>query len=108
MVSSVFSGCMPALMTPCDANRNPDYDALVNKASELISAGMSAVIYCGSMGDWPLLTDDERMLGVERLIRANIPVIVGTGAVNTKSAVRHAEHAKKTGALGLMVIPRVL
>ena len=108
MVSSVFSGCMPALMTPCDANRNPDYDALVKKASELISAGMSAVIYCGSMGDWPLLTDDERMLGVERLINANIPVIVGTGAVNTKSAVRHAEHAKKTGALGLMVIPRVL
>ena len=50
-----FSGCMPALMTPCDANRNPDYEALVKKASELISIGMSAVIYCGSMGDWPLM-----------------------------------------------------
>ena len=108
MVSSVFSGCMPALMTPCDANRNPDYEALVKKASELISIGMSAVIYCGSMGDWPLLTDEERMTGVEHLVRANIPVIVGTGAVNTKSAVCHAEHAKKVGALGMMVIPRVL
>ena len=108
MSSSVFAGCMPALMTPCDANRKPDFDALVKKGKELISLGMSAVIYCGSMGDWPLLADEERMQGVERLVDANIPVIVGTGAVNTKLAVRHAEHAAQVGALGLMVIPRVL
>jgi 4-hydroxy-tetrahydrodipicolinate synthase len=99
---------MPALMTPCGANRKPDFDALVKKGNELISLGMSAVIYCGSMGDWPLLADEERMQGVERLVGANIPVIVGTGAVNTKFAVRHAEHAAQVGALGLMVIPRVL
>ena len=74
MVSSVFSGCMPALMTPCDANRNPDYEALVKKASELISIGMSAVIYCGSMGDWPLLTDEERMMGVEHLVLSLIHI----------------------------------
>lgn len=108
MSSSVFAGCMPALMTPCGANRKPDFDALVKKGNELISLGMSAVIYCGSMGDWPLLADGERMQGVERLVDANIPVIVGTGAVNTKLAVRHAEHAAQVGALGLMVIPRVL
>ena len=108
MSSSVFAGCMPALMTPCGANRKPDFDALVKKGNELISLGMSAVIYCGSMGDWPLLADEERMQGVERLVDANIPVIVGTGAVNTKFAVRHAEHAAQVGALGLMVIPRVL
>ena len=108
MSSSVFAGCMPALMTPCGANRKPDFDALVKKGNELISLGMSAVIYCGSMGDWPLLADEERMQGVEQLVDANIPVIVGTGAVNTKLAVRHAEHAAQVGALGLMVIPRVL
>jgi 4-hydroxy-tetrahydrodipicolinate synthase len=33
---------------------------------------------------------------------------VGTGAVNTRSAVAHAAHAQKVGARGLMVIPRVL
>ena len=108
MSSSVFAGCMPALMTPCGANRKPDFDALVKKGNELISLGMSAVIYCGSMGDWPLLADEERMQGVERLVDANIPVIVGTGAVNTKFALCHAEHAAQVGALGLMVIPRVL
>lgn len=108
MSSNVFSGCMPALMTPCKADRLPNYDALVQKGQELISAGMSAVVYCGSMGDWPLLTDEARMEGVERLVKAGVPVVVGTGAINSASAVSHARHAAKVGAHGLMVIPRVL
>ena len=108
MSAQVFSGCMPALMTPCKDDRSPDFDALVRKGKELIAAGMSAVVYCGSMGDWPLLTDAQRMEGVERLVKAGVPVIVGTGAVNTASAVAHAAHAQKVGARGLMVIPRVL
>ncbi|HRO11186.1 dihydrodipicolinate synthase family protein [Amaricoccus sp.] len=108
MKSEIFSGTIPALMTPCKDDRTPDFDALVRSAKELVGAGMSAVVYCGSMGDWPLLTDAERMEGVERLVAAGIPVIVGTGAVNTRSAVAHAAHAQKVGAKGLMVIPRVL
>ncbi|WP_371039356.1 dihydrodipicolinate synthase family protein [Rhodosalinus sp. FB01] len=99
---------MPALMTPCDVDRKPDYEALMRKGKELIDAGMSAVVYCGSMGDWPLLTDEERMEGVARLVEAGVPVVVGTGAVNTRAAVAHAAHAARVGALGLMVIPRVL
>jgi 1-pyrroline-4-hydroxy-2-carboxylate deaminase len=108
MNSSIFSGCMPALMTPCKPDRTPDFDALVRKGKELVAAGMSAVVYCGSMGDWPLLTDAQRMEGVERLVKAGVPVVVGTGAINTASAVAHAAHAAKVGAQGLMVIPRVL
>ncbi len=108
MGNEIFSGCIPALMTPCKADRTPDFDALVRKGKEVIAAGMSAVIYCGSMGDWPLLTDAQRMEGVERLVQAGVPVIVGTGAINTASAVAHAAHARKVGAQGLMVIPRVL
>ncbi len=108
MSQNVFSGTMPALMTPCKADRTPDYDALVKKGKEMIAAGMSAVVYCGSMGDWPLLSDEERMKGVERLVDAGLPVVVGTGAINSKSAAAHAAHAQKVGAAGLMVIPRVL
>jgi 1-pyrroline-4-hydroxy-2-carboxylate deaminase len=108
MKASIFSGCIPALMTPCTNDRRPDIEGLVRLGKMLISQGMSAVVYCGSMGDWPLLTDQERMAGVEALVRAGFPVIVGTGAVNTKSAVAHAAHAQKVGAKGLMVIPRVL
>ena len=108
MTSKIFSGVIPALMTPCRDDRSPDFDALVRKGKELVEKGMSAVVYCGSMGDWPLLTDEQRMEGVERLVKAGVPVIVGTGAVNTASAVAHAAHAQTVGARGLMVIPRVL
>jgi len=107
-MSNIFTGCIPALMTPCTPNREPDFDALVKKGHELIEAGMSAVVYCGSMGDWPLLTEAQRQEGVAQLVAAGIPTIVGTGAVNSKEAVSHAAHAEKVGAQGLMVIPRVL
>lgn len=108
MASNIFSGTIPALMTPCKADRSPDFDALVRKGKELVEAGMSAVVYCGSMGDWPLLTDEQRMEGVARLCEAGVPVIVGTGAQNTQRAAAFAAHGKRVGAKGLMVIPRVL
>lgn len=108
MNDQIFTGCIPALMTPCNADRQPDFDALVAKGRALIETGMSGVVYCGSMGDWPLLSEAQRQEGVERLVKAGIPTIVGTGAVNSKEAISHAAHAARVGAQGLMVIPRVL
>ena len=108
MDSSIFRGCVPAIMTPCNADRTPDFSALVKKGQSLMAAGMNAVVYCGSMGDWPLLTDEQRQEGVRRLTEAGVPVIVGTGAQNPALAVAHARHAQEVGAGGLMVIPRVL
>ncbi len=107
-VSNVFCGCIPALMTPCSATGLPDFDALVHTAQSLIAAGMRAVVYCGSMGDWPLLTDQQRQTGVAQLVRAGVPVVVGTGAQSPAQAAGHAAHARDVGAAGLMVIPRVL
>lgn len=108
MKSDVFRGCIPALMTPCDSNRSPNFDALVTKGKQLQELGMSGVVYCGSMGDWPLLTDSQRQEGVSRLVAESVRVVVGTGAQNTMIACEHASHAQSVGADGLMVIPRVL
>ncbi|QDT12836.1 dihydrodipicolinate synthase family protein [Planctomycetes bacterium K23_9] len=108
MNNSVFRGCIPALMTPCDADRKPNFAALVSKGKALMDAGMSGVVYCGSMGDWPLLTDQERQEGVKQLVDAGVPVVVGTGAQNPSIAAQHSAHAASVGAAGLMVIPRVL
>jgi dihydrodipicolinate synthase/N-acetylneuraminate lyase len=105
---NIFSGCIPALMTPCSSDRKPDYDALLKTAGHLMESGMSGVVYCGSMGDWPLLSDIQRQEGVTRLVAAGIPTVVGTGAQNPQGAVSHAAHACDVGAAGLMIIPRVL
>ena len=107
-MSNIFSGTIPALMTPCDAKGSPDFSALVATGHHLIDTGMDSVVYCGSMGDWPLLTDEQRQTGVKALVDAGIKVIVGTGAQNTKIAAAHAAHAREVGAHGVMVIPRVL
>jgi 4-hydroxy-tetrahydrodipicolinate synthase len=106
--ASIFSGVIPALMTPVGADGAPDFALLARKGVALVAAGMASVVYCGSMGDWPLLTDEQRMAGVEALLKAGVKVIVGTGAQNTARAVALAAHAKKVGAHGLMIIPRVL
>ena len=106
--ASIFQGTIPALMTPCTAERKPDFDALVRTGKRLVDAGMRGVVYCGSMGDWPLLSDEERMEGVARLVEASVPVVVGTGAQSPARAAALAAHASKVGAQGLMVIPRVL
>lgn len=106
--NSIFRGCAPALMTPCSQDGKPDFAALVKTGQSLIAAGMRAVIYCGSMGDWPLLSDEQRQEGVARLVEAGVPVVVGTGAQSPQRAAAHAAHAAKVGAKGLMVIPRLL
>jgi 4-hydroxy-tetrahydrodipicolinate synthase len=108
MNADLFKGTIPALMTPCDARGTPDFKALARTGKSLVEAGMSSVVYCGSMGDWPLLTDEQRMEGVEALVNAGVPVVVGTGAQNPKRAMALAAHARKAGAYGLMIIPRVL
>ena len=96
------------MVTPCNEAGEVNYEGLVATAQDLMAKGMRGVVYCGSMGDWPLLTDAQRQEGVRCLVEAGVPVVVGTGAQNTKLAAEHAAHAKKVGAEGLMVIPRVL
>ncbi len=104
----VFRGCIPALMTPCGADGAPDFGLLVHKAQWLMERGMAAVVYCGSMGEWPLLSAADRRRGVAALVEAGVPVVVGTGAADPREAAAYAAHAQEVGASGLMVIPRVL
>ena len=108
MQDNVFQGTIPALMTPCLEDGTPNFDALVETGQSLIKVGMRAVVYCGSMGDWPLLTDEQRQEGVRKLAEAGVPVVVGTGAQSTRQAAAHSAHAKEAGAAGLMIIPRLL
>lgn len=73
MSNNIFTGTIPALDDALHRRAQADFDALVRKAKQLIETGMSAVVYCGSMGDWPLLAEAERQEGVARLVAAGIP-----------------------------------
>ena len=52
MDTSIFRGCLAAVMTPCDQAGTPDFDVLVRTSQRLVAAGMRGVVYCGSMGEW--------------------------------------------------------
>ncbi|TQM89589.1 hypothetical protein BD293_4611 [Roseinatronobacter monicus] len=75
MNTEMLNGCLPALMTPCKSDHSPDHDALVRKGA-LVASGMSGVVYCGSMGDWQLISDADRIEGVARRVGGGVPVIV--------------------------------
>ncbi len=64
MASTVFSGTLPALVTPCKADSAPDFGALVARGVEMIAAGISAAVRRGSIGKRPLPTDGHRRDGV--------------------------------------------
>jgi dihydrodipicolinate synthase/N-acetylneuraminate lyase len=104
-----FTGMMPAIMTPLDKRGGLSNDLLVQSAVRLVKDyGASAVVWAGSMGDWPMLDVADRMKGVCCLSHSRIPVIVGTGAQNVKDACKLAQHAGDAGAVALMIIPQQL
>jgi len=102
-----FAGVAPAIMTPFNADGTVNFDALLDKRKRLVEAGMAAMVWPGTMGNWSQLTPEERKEGVSLLAEQG-PLIVGTGAQNTEMAADYARHAKEAGASGLMVIPEVL
>ena len=44
MKAQIFSGVIPALMTPCKEDRSANAASLVRKAKSLVAQGMSAVV----------------------------------------------------------------
>jgi len=56
---SVFAGCIPALMTPCTAAGQPDFDALAAKGKELVDTGVFGDKGFSSMRSriWPRRVD---------------------------------------------------
>jgi 4-hydroxy-tetrahydrodipicolinate synthase len=105
-VNSMFSGSIPALVTPfCDGAFAEDkFRALVDWQ---IAEGSSALVPCGTTGEAPTLSFDEHYRVISVCIEqaaGRIPVIAGCGSNDTATAVRHMEFAKAAGAEAALVV----
>ncbi|NLN27692.1 MAG: dihydrodipicolinate synthetase [Firmicutes bacterium] len=76
-------------------------DMVPRQAEDLVQSGVSGVFICGTTGEGPSLTTEERMqLAVEwrRAAGSELKVIVHVGHTSLLEAQRLAEHAQRIGA----------
>lgn len=105
----VFEGILPALITPLSPDAEAvDHAALTAVVEDLIAAGVSGLVPCGSTGEFVTLTGEERRAVVETVIAAaadRVPVVPHTGALSTAETVALSAHAEAAGADAVMIVP---
>jgi N-acetylneuraminate lyase len=104
----LYSGIIPALLTPFTQDDQVDTNALCQLVEFLIASGADGLYVCGSTGEGLLMTEAERRLVVETAVRQvarRVPVIVHVGALATAMSARLARHARAIGADAVASIP---
>jgi dihydrodipicolinate synthase/N-acetylneuraminate lyase len=96
---------VPTLFGP-DGALDPEKNARFGQ--ELARTGVDHLFVLGSLGEFPLLTDDERSRLLSAVLGAPLgaaDVWVGCGAPSTRQAVGYAVAAERAGASALVVVP---
>ncbi len=107
MSKIVFTGIMPALVTPVDKNGNIIYETVKALIDRYLAAGVDGFYAVGGTGEGVLLTLDQRKAMAEAAIKANNKrgkVIVHTGAINSKEVIELTKFATAAGADGISSI----
>lgn len=103
---SIFKGCATALVTPF-SDSGVDYDSLGRLIDFQLENDVGALVILGTTGEATTMSEDEKIAVAEFSIKATtgrIPVIVGSGSNDTKSAVRFAKIFSSLGADALLVV----
>jgi 4-hydroxy-tetrahydrodipicolinate synthase len=103
-----WSGPMPAVTTPFDAEGRVDGPGFRANVARLIGLGATGVVACGCTGEfWSLSMAERKALYREAVAGAagKGTVIVGTGCVGAADTIELAQAAKEAGADGILVLP---
>lgn len=104
--ATIFTGTGTALITPFKDGK-VDYFALTSLIERQISAGIDALIICGTTGESSTLTDEEHRCVIEHAVTVaagRVPIVAGTGSNDTDYAVSLSKDACRAGADGLLVV----
>jgi 4-hydroxy-tetrahydrodipicolinate synthase len=109
MPDTPFRGTYTVLVTPfTDDAAAVDHGALARLVEYQVSEGVRGLIPLGSTGEFLSVSREERAAIVDTVIRAadgRVPVLVGTGAEDTREVVALSREAESQGADGVMIIP---
>jgi 4-hydroxy-tetrahydrodipicolinate synthase len=101
-------GTFTVMVTPFDPAGAVDVAALRAFVEWQIGEGIHGLIPLGSTGEFLSLSDEEKetvAAVVIEQVRGRIPVLIGTGAEDTREVVRLSRRAEALGADGVMIIP---
>jgi len=105
---NTFRGTYTVMITPFTPAGEVDVAALRAFDDWQIAEGIHGLIPLGSTGEFLSLDDDEKTLVAETVISQSagrVPVLIGTGAEDTREVVRLSRRAESLGADGVMIIP---
>ncbi len=108
MQKTDFRGIFPALTTRMTPDQQVDLTAVAADVEFQISAGVDALIMCGSLGEASSLVVAEKLQIAQTAIDAakgRVPVLLTIAEDSTASGAALAAAAEKIGIKGLMVLP---
>jgi 4-hydroxy-tetrahydrodipicolinate synthase len=103
----MFSGLIPAMVTPFDERGEVDLRATEAIVEHFVEAGVDGISALGSTGEFSHLDTNERRRFAEDLVgivAGRVPLVIGVGAPGTREAVALARHAEEAGADGVIVV----
>jgi N-acetylneuraminate lyase len=103
-----LKGLIPAVFTPMKSDRSLALEKIAPLTEQLINEKACAFYVCGSTGEGPMLSTNERKLVTEEYIQTvneRIPVIVQVGHQSIQEAAELAAHAQKAGASAIAAVP---
>lgn len=98
-----FGRILSAMITPYDAAGAVDYDTAQALARHLVAEGHDGLVVCGTTGESPTLSDDEKLGMFAAVVEAvDVPVIAGTVGYNTAHSADLSQQAAKLGVHGIL------
>jgi 4-hydroxy-tetrahydrodipicolinate synthase len=104
---TTFTGVGTALITPFTSTGAVDETAVRRLARRQIDAGTHFLVPCGTTGEVPTLSADERRRVVEIVVDeagGTTPVLAGAGGYDTREVAHAAAEMHAAGATGLLSV----
>ncbi len=100
-------GVNPAMLTPLDKNQEVNYKAVRKLCAFLVDKGVHGLFVCGSTGEGPLLSIEERKKVAETVIDEvgdKTRVVMHVGAITAQDTLELARHSVSLGVSGIGVV----
>ncbi len=100
-----FGRILSAMITPFDAAGAVDLDVAQQLARHLVAQGHDGLVVCGTTGEAPTLTDDEKLGMFAAVVEAvDVPIVAGTVGYNTQHSVELSRQAAELGVHGILAL----